>query len=91
MPPAIDKLRNMKIDIRGEDYVLDDEYDTLDGDPTIKQGDLVLDLKDGSFGWVKEKVTDELGNETLSLRDRFFIEVGVPLSRVVKLKKADSA
>lgn len=47
-------------------------------------GDLVIDTKDNTFGYVEM----ETSKDTFAIRDGFVTEIGVPKSRVIKLVPA---
>lgn len=82
MPPAIDQLKQAKIVIDDEIYIVDNEGDTIDGNVTLKQGDVVIDLQDGCYGQI-----DFVENNHAAVRDGEVVEIGVPLSRLLKLRK----
>lgn len=46
----------------------------------IKEGDLVLDLRDGTYGYC-----DMVKGDSIAIRDGWVSEVGVPISSVRKL------
>lgn len=46
----------------------------------LKEGDLVLDLGDGAYGYV-----DMIKEDKIAIKDGRVAEVGVPISRVRKL------
>lgn len=83
MPPTIDQLKQMRVCIHGELYTLDNEHDTIDGNPSLQVGDMVLDLRDGCYGCV-----EHVHDDTIAVHDAGVTEVA-PRSALVKLRLID--
>ncbi len=47
---------------------------------TINKGDLVLDTRDNTYGYVDSKLIDKI-----AIRHGCFVEIGIPINRVRKL------
>jgi hypothetical protein len=72
----LDWLYKVSIRVRGTMYR---------ADPGVRPavGDVVIDRKDGAHGEV-----DDIFGEVAAVRDGFFVQTGIPLTRLVRLRPA---